>query len=1091
MVGLNDKEREADDRALDDAGAGYPAPATSRPWSRRTALAGGIAGVALLAVGGLWILRAPIAENLIDRELAARDVQMRYRVTAIGPRTQRIENVVLGDPRRPDLTARWIEVDIAYGGLMPSVAHVRASGVRLRGRYQDGTLSLGELDKFLGGGKSVETALPDIGLSLIDARAAILTDYGAVGLGIEGTGNLRDGFSGSAVVASPLLRAEGCAAQMVVANWRVSVRDGSPQISGPVRSDRIGCADAAVEIARPAGSIDVRLSSALDGADGSASLTAASLRAGGTLVARPDARVTLETDAGGLKGEVRLRSAAIAGNGVAARSGALEGSFGRQRASDALNARARLSMTDLKATRGNPLFGAVAQLAETPFGPLVAKLATAVERAGVANQMVAGGELVTDGAARKLRLNEARFEAASGARVAFEPGTEAVVDLSDGRWTFAGVLATEGGDLPTARLRLMGRPDGGLNGELRVASYEAQGARLALQPLRFRRDAGGAIRAQTVATIDGPLADGAVKALALPIDLRLSAGGDVVLNPTCSPARWSEIRLSRFSLVKGATVLCPRGGGLFRLIDGRVGGGLEASRIVLNGAIGSSRIALRADAGGYDLGTGAFNGRGVDVRIGSGPSPVVLRASSLAGRSSAGTLGGRFSAGSARIGSVPFDMSELDGTWRYSGGALDVSGAMRIADTDPAARFNPLRTDDFRMTLKGNRIVAGGRLRHPVRGEAFATVAIAHDLGSGDGSADLRLTDLRFGNALQPDDLTPLALGVVANVEGRVDGDAAIRWTANGVASSTGTFATRGMNLAAAFGPVQNLVTTLRFTDLLAIESAPGQVATIGSVNPGIEARDGRIRYQLLRGQRVQIEGGEWPFSGGTLTLLPETLELGSDRERRLTFRLVGMDAGSFINTLELENISATGRYDGLLPMVFDANGGRITNGILVARQEGMPPLIVTDARTLTVPCDPQRQAGTLSYVGQVSNAKMNMFGKLAFDALKNLRYRCLTILLDGAIDGEFLTRIAINGVNQGSIEARQSALARPFLGLPFLFNVRIEAPFRGLLNTYQSFTDPTTLIRNSVGQPFQSVLDAGRSVQPVESETMPVRKGE
>ncbi len=1052
---MNGEERQVEDGAGDDAHAHAVPASRRRRWSRRASLAAGAAGIALLAVAGLWIQRAPIAENLINRELAARDVEMRYRVAAIGPRTQRIENVVLGDPRRPDLTARWIEVDVAYAGLTPSIAHVRAHGVRLRGRYQDGKLLLGELDKFLGGGESVDSALPDIDLSLTDARAAILTDYGAVGLEVAGSGNLSDGFVSRVVAASPLLRAQGCETTAVVARLRVAIADGSPHVSGPLRGDALRCAEAGVTLARPEGS------------------------------------VTLAMGEDGMTGEAKLRSGAIAAWGVAARSGALDGRFSRQGTSGPLAVQARLTLDDLSAARGNPLFGAASQLAGTPFGPLAAKLAGAVERAGAANRLILGGELASAGPDRRLVLNEARFAAESGARLALEPGARATVDLSRGRWTLDGALALEGGDLPTARLRLTARPGGGVDGDLRVAPYEAQGARLALQPVRFRWDGEGAIRAQTVAAIDGPLADGGVRGLTLPIDLRLSADGDVLLNPACTPARWGEVRLSSFSVTNGGAMLCPRGGGLFRLADGRVGGGVEASRVALNGRIGSSPIALKATTAGYDIASGAFSGQGVDVRIGAGPSPVILRASTLAGRFSSGTLGGQFAAGSARIGSVPFDMSELDGTWSYSGGALDVRGAMRVADTAADARFNPLRADDVRLTLKANRITAGGRLRHPVRGEAFATVAIGHDLRSGAGSADVRLTDLRFGGTLQPDDLTRLALGIVANVDGRVEGDAAIRWDAGGVTSSTGTFSTSGMDLAAAFGPVQDLATTLRFTDLLAIESAPGQVVTLGSVNPGIEARDGRIRYQLLRDQRVRIEGGEWPFSGGTLTLLPETLDMGAERERRLTFRLVGMDAGAFINTLELENISATGRYDGLLPMIFDASGGRIANGILVARQEGLPPLIVTDARTLTVPCDPDRQAGTLSYVGEVSNAKMNMFGKLAFDALKNLRYRCLTILLDGAIDGEFLTRIAINGVNQGSIEARQSALARPFLGLPFLFNVRIEAPFRGLLNTYQSFTDPTTLIRNSVDQRLQSVLDAGRDVQPVESETMPVSEGE
>ncbi|MCH4554279.1 intermembrane phospholipid transport protein YdbH family protein, partial [Aestuariibaculum lutulentum] len=91
------------------------------------------------------------------------------------------------------------------------------------------------------------------------------------------------------------------------------------------------------------------------------------------------------------------------------------------------------------------------------------------------------------------------------------------------------------------------------------------------------------------------------------------------------------------------------------------------------------------------------------------------------------------------------------------------------------------------------------------------------------------------------------------------------------------------------------LSTTLQFTDLLNLESAPGQVATIKSVNPGVAANDGTIRYQTLPGNRVRIEGGEWPFAGGRRTLLPTLLDFSTDQVRRMTFRIRGAAADQFL----------------------------------------------------------------------------------------------------------------------------------------------------------------------------------------------------
>src|SRR3546814_21152261 len=89
---------------------------------------------------------------------------------------------------------------------------------------------------------------------------------------------------------------------------------------------------------------------------------------------------------------------------------------------------------------------------------------------------------------------------------------------------------------------------------------------------------------------------------------------------------------------------------------------------------------------------------------------------------------------------------------------------------------------------------------------------IAHDLGSGAGQADLLVQDLRFGEALQPEDLTRVALGVVANVQGAVSGTGQIRWDRNSV-SSDGRFGTQDMSLAAAFGPVTGLSGDIHFSD--------------------------------------------------------------------------------------------------------------------------------------------------------------------------------------------------------------------------------------------------------------------------------------
>ena len=145
----------------------------------------------------------------------------------------------------------------------------------------------------------------------------------------------------------------------------------------------------------------------------------------------------------------------------------------------------------------------------------------------------------------------------------------------------------------------------------------------------------------------------------------------------------------------------------------------------------------------------------------------------------------------------------------------------------------------------------------------------------------------------------------------------------------------RDTNLAARFGPVTGLNTTVRFTDLLGLVTAPDQVATVGTINPGILVSDGVVHYSLLPGRLIRVERGEWPFMGGRLILQDTTLDFNRPTTKKLTFEVVGLDAKTFVNSMGFKEIGATGVFDGFLPMVFDESGGRIVGGKLDSRPGG------------------------------------------------------------------------------------------------------------------------------------------------------------
>lgn len=1060
-----------------------PAERTHRRRQRVRWIAGGSALAVMLVGGGLWLAREPIADSFIARELADRGVQGRYEITRIGPQRQRLDNLVIGDPKSPDLTVRFVELDIAWGLTGPYIDRLQASGVRLRGRMTDGALDLGQVSRLLEGGTG-EPALPDWTVVIEDAQAQIVSDYGPIELGLDGRGKLSSGFGGRLNLAAPGLAFGDCRLRTLRAPLDIATEKGEIHLKGPVAARSLQCPNADFSLTAPELDLNIRTSVALEPLGGAISLEAPAAVQATRRLDDLSGLVTFSGKDGELRGSASIAAVSAVADGVESDAAKLGGNFvvrlgDRDRA---LAWQGVATLENARPARGINLDALASSADSTPLGPLARKLTRAVEAIGKSNRMELGGQVNMLGSRGNARIDRLALSSASGARIENWEGSLVRLDWPGGLRA-SGRLDLRGGDLPEGRIEFETDPQGGVRGTATLAAYKADDARLALTPVRFAIDAAGRGRVQTNVTVDGPLPDGAIKGLQMPVDARIGADGGVSLAGACAPLRWSSLAMSGLVLDPTTLRVCGLGDGALAIND-----------VKLRGRLGDSAFAFDAASARYALASGQFEVVQPDARIGSGGAPVRLAAARLTGKAGEdSSLAGMIEGGHGRIASAPLDLSEIDGRWTFVDSELVVEGDLRVADTQADRRFNPLAGEQVRLTLANNRIDAKGVLFHPARRAKVADVVIRHDLSSGAGRADLAVDGLRFGNAIQPDDLTPLSLGVVANVDGVVNGVGQIRWTGDEV-TSDGTFSTEGMAFAAAFGPVSGFSTTIRFTDLLGLRTEPGQVLTVESVNPGIEVRDGTIRYRLLSNEVAEIEGGRWPFSGGMLELMPAPLALDSRQPRNLTFRVVGLEAGAFINTLELDNISATGVFDGLLPMVFDQNGGQIVGGLLIARQDGDDPRYLTTTQGLTIPCDPARQAGRLSYVGEVSNADLNAMARLAFDALKNLRYRCLAIRLDGAIDGEFVTRVSINGINQGTEEARRSFLARPFLGLPFLFNVRIEAPFRGLLNTASGLADPTKLINGSLGDQFVPIGDSvvgdgaaqnveGLAVQPPDSD--------
>lgn len=1032
--------------------------------------------LALLIVvpAGLWLQRKPIAADILDRELARRGVQASYRITRIGLRTQRLEDVVIGDPRNPDLTAEWAEVLVTTRWPTPwkgiVVNKIIARGVRLNARLVGGKVRMGQIDKLLPPPTGKPFAFPDFEIDLDRTSIRFATPAGIVGLALRGRGKLSDGFRGRLAASAPRFApGAGCVATAVRANVGVATDARSPHVTGPVSANSVACAASDIRATRPQIVVDARLPESFDRWQGRARLGLARLE-----VARGEAEALSGAIRFAGNSDVTIGSLdVLAGRaGFAGHAGRRLRFDGRYRAQPrtgrfALLGDVGLDELALGAVLRNSLVMPLRSAAGTPIAPLGEAAAAAVTRSTRAVDV--GGELKLvhgpgGGGARVERL---AARSTSGARLAIAGGEGLTYYWPDRLLRIDGEATLAGGGLPAARLAFdQPRPGGLVSGVLRVAPFAAGDARLALAPVRFTSLAGGRTRIDTVMTLDGGFKDGRVEGLTVPVVGQVDRAGSFAFNSACVTARWRTFRAAGLRLGPASVPLCPTGRGLVHRSGGDpVLGGADIREARFAGTLGQTPITMAAARARFVLGSPAFSAKAVAVRLGTSASLSELDLATLEGRFEPGGAGGSFTGARGDIGNVPLLLSGGAGQWQVIDGDVRVSGGLMVADANANPRFFPLRADAARLSLVDNRIAATAILVDPESGTKVSDVTIAHNLRQGAGNAVLDVQGIRFDAGFQPEALTRLTTGVVALVDGVVRGRGDIRWNRTGV-TSTGVFSTEGMKLAAAFGPVEGLTTTIRFSDLLGLRTEPGQIAEIAAIRTGIAVFDGRVTYQLLPGMRVRVEGGRWPFAGGTLSLEETILDFSRPTTKRLVFRVDNLDAARFIQQMEFSNISATGKFDGRIPMEFDTAGGRIVGGRLVAGPEG----------------------GTLSYIGELTDKQLGAYGKLAFDALKSLRYSKFEIGLDGKLDGEFVADIELDGIalntpRPGGLVGRAlNQLAK----IPFEFNIKIKGPFRTLIATARSLEDPSLLIQSALPDALRD-LPAGTASPSPTPQPLPI----
>ena len=1022
----------ADGQEIEEAQAPAFASRARRGW-RIAVLLGIVLAAALL---GLWLARENIAHKVINSRFEDLGLPATYKIEKIGTSREILTDIVIGDPAHPDLTIERAEVQIEPTFGLPTLGQITLFRPRLYGRIAGGKISFGALDKVLFANKGGTKGLPDLDLKLIDGRARIDSPSGPIGLKAEGAGNLRGGFAGTLAAIAPQLQLGNCKVQRLTAFGQLTVAAAAPKFDGPLRLQALDCPGRRLALRDASLQVIGTLASQFGAGGGSYALTSGTLGYGANRLERASGTGQFALAKGDLVVSYKLQGEGLAASGIKAATLALEGQARSHDRMASFSSEGALGATGLSPGRGLEvtLAGLEKSGAGTLVAPLAAQLRKALAREATGSSFAATYQVRQHGQLTSLTLPGALWRGGSGARLA-ALSKVTVAFGGKGGMMLAGNLLSDGPGLPHIEGRFERRGANGSGGgalaTLALAPYRAGDAMVALPELKLVQLPGGAIGFAGRALLSGALPGGRIENLVLPIEGNWSSARGLAALRRCTPVRFDSLRISNLTLAGQTLTLCPGSEGAIVRSDGRgtrVSAGTAG--LALTGTLGSTPVRLRSGVVGMAW-PGALVARNVDVSFGPAGMPSTLKIAQL-GASLGQTIAGTFAGTELKLFAVPLDIFGAAGNWRFANKQFTVSGAsLTVKDRLPAARFYPLVARDATLSLISTTFTADALLREPKSDRLVTEAKIVHDLDIASGHADLLVPGIDFDKGLQPDTLTYLSQGVIALAKGRVYGQGRIDWDRRGVTSS-GDFSTDKLDFGAQFGPVKGAKGTVHFTDLLGLVTAPRQVLHVASINPGIEVNDGDVSVQLEPGHVLVVNGAKWPFIDGSLELLPTRLVLGGAEVRHFTIKVNGLNLAKFVARLNLANISASGTFDGELPLVFDQDGGRIENGILVSRDPG----------------------GNLSYVGELTYKDLSPMGNFAFQALRSLDYKHMEVALQGHLDGEIVTKLRIDGVSQGQ-GAKRNFLTQRFAKLPIRFNISIRGPFHQLVTSFKSLYDP------------------------------------
>ncbi|HYG85783.1 MAG TPA: YdbH domain-containing protein [Azospirillum sp.] len=277
-----------------------------------------------------------------------------------------------------------------------------------------------------------------------------------------------------------------------------------------------------------------------------------------------------------------------------------------------------------------------------------------------------------------------------------------------------------------------------------------------------------------------------------------------------------------------------------------------------------------------------------------------------------------------------------------------------------------------------------------------------HDLGSGAGSADLRLRPITFREGgPSPAGLAPRYAGTVSAAGGQIVGRGRLAW--GDAFTSDGEVLLR--DVAGTLGPVTvgGVSGVLRLSSLVPPVLPSGQTVAVKLLDVGLPLTDGQVTVGLTRRGILDVDRAEWRWAGGLVRAKPFEIALGSP-EGTIELEAEELDLGIVLGLAALEGLDATGTLRGTLPVRFGKDAVRLDSGVLEAVGPG------------TLRYDPAKPPEFLK--GDPGSPT-----DMLMSALTDFRFESLRATVDGEAGGDMRVGLAIRGANPAFYDGYPVAL--------------------------------------------------------------------